>query len=351
MTTSGPRAAGLRLVEEEAAALVPEPLDQRRRRRGPAQRLQRERPERVDQRSRRGPGRRASRIRRASKPSRRLRWTSSGKPIRPLARRPQTGSNFGEASRPGLVGLDDPEQPVALEVAVARASQSTWARDPRLLGRVADGDPPGPGQQRRLDRLGLEGAARGDVVEGQPRPGDRPVPEDRVADEAVRALRGEQALQLGPRARRARSGARRSPRSRSPSTTARGSGRGSARCRRSGVAVALALEPVLAQDPLGDLDDARSRALRHAVRRISRSASAPRTRQQPGSASEPRPGFGPGDAADEALPRGFDHLGHRVDLGDLLAATAAAAPAARRRWWSGSAPSSPPASAAPPTGS
>ena len=55
------------------------------------------------------------------------------------------------------------------------------------------------------------------------------MPEDRVAEEAVGALRGEQALQLGPCARRRRSAARRSPRSRSPSTTARGSGRGSGR--------------------------------------------------------------------------------------------------------------------------
>src|SRR6202012_4406295 len=47
---SGAEATGLRFVDEEAALLVPEPLDQRRRRRGAAEALQRQRPERVDQR-------------------------------------------------------------------------------------------------------------------------------------------------------------------------------------------------------------------------------------------------------------------------------------------------------------
>src|SRR4029077_18218081 len=44
----GGEAARLRLVDEEAALPVPESLDQRRRRRGAAEALQGERPERVD---------------------------------------------------------------------------------------------------------------------------------------------------------------------------------------------------------------------------------------------------------------------------------------------------------------
>ena len=131
-----------------------------------------------------------------------------------------------------LVRLDDPEQPVAVEVAVARQPLDLGG-DPRLRRRVPDRDPPRPGQQRRLDRLGLKRAARGDVVERQAAEGDRPVPEDRVADEAVRRAAAASRLSSSAGRGRGRSGARRSPRSRSPSTTATGTGSGSAGCRRS----------------------------------------------------------------------------------------------------------------------
>ena len=65
-------------------------------------------------------------IRRASKPSRRLRSTSSGKPIRAFARRPQTGSNFGEASRPDSSGWTIQSSPSPSRSRLA-ASQSIWA--------------------------------------------------------------------------------------------------------------------------------------------------------------------------------------------------------------------------------
>jgi len=104
---------------------------------------------------------------------------------------------LGRGVEPRLVRLHDPQQPVAVEVAVARQPVHLGA-DPRLGGRVADGDPPGPGEKRRLDRLGLERVARGDVVEGIAGEADRAVPEDRVADEPVVPLRGQQRLELGP---------------------------------------------------------------------------------------------------------------------------------------------------------
>src|ERR1700693_3238375 len=51
---------------------------------------------------------------------------------------------------PGLVGLDDPDQPIAVEVSVLREPVIV-ADDPGDTRRVADRDVPGPGQRRRLD--------------------------------------------------------------------------------------------------------------------------------------------------------------------------------------------------------
>ena len=61
---------------------------------------------------------------------------------------------LGRGVEARLVGLDDPEQAVAVEVAVG-SSQRWWRGDPRLVGRIPDRDPPGPGEQRRLDRRGV----------------------------------------------------------------------------------------------------------------------------------------------------------------------------------------------------
>ena len=121
----------------------------------------------------------------------------------------------------------------------------------------------------------------------------------------------------------ARSDARRSPRSRSPNTTATGSDPGSARCsckrsRRGCPRPSSAAEP--ARPRRGRSRPRRGRCRRRfytLVRRISRSASDPRTTSSPARAHA-GPGVGPGDAADESLPGGFQHLGHRVDVGDLL---------------------------------
>ena len=68
----------------------------------------------------------ASRIRRASQPSRRLRATSSGKPSLACARQSPDRVELGRGVEPRLVGLDEPEQAVALEVAVV-AQPPWWA--------------------------------------------------------------------------------------------------------------------------------------------------------------------------------------------------------------------------------
>ncbi len=165
---------------------------------GPAEALQRQRPERVDQRlAEHRPARVADPPRVPAEPAVVLDQDREAEP----AVGPPSPDRFelGRGVEARLVGLDDPEQAVALEVAVGEQPVGLRA-DPRLLRRVADRETPGPGQQRRLDRLGLPRGAGGDVVEGAPHAGDRPVPEDRVADEAVGALGGEQALELGPRA-------------------------------------------------------------------------------------------------------------------------------------------------------
>ena len=157
---------------------------------------------------------------------------------------------LGRGVEPGLVGLHDPEQAVALEVAVGGQPVHLGA-DPRLRRRVADRDPPGPGQQRRLDRLGLQRAVAGRRCRRRGAAA-RPARARRSCGRRSRRGAGPPAGSPARPARgRGRSGARRSPRSRSPSTTARGSGRGSARCRSSAIPSALALLPVLAQDPLG----------------------------------------------------------------------------------------------------
>ena len=134
---------------------------------------------------------------------------------------------------PRLVRLDDPEQAVAVEVAVG-LEPAVVGGDPRLVGRVPDRDPPGPGEQRRLDRGGVRRLLGGDVVGPAPLPVDVAVPEDRVADEAVLASRRRAGCGARSRRGRGRSGARRSRGSRSPSTTATGSAPGSAASSRSG---------------------------------------------------------------------------------------------------------------------
>ena len=131
-----------------------------------------------------------------------------------------------------LVRLHDPDQPVAVQVAVV-LEPVVVASDPRLLRRVADGQAPRPRQQRRLDARGHRRVVVGDVVEEPARAPQRRVPEDRVTDEAVGVGGGEQRLELACGSARGQSAAARSPRSTSPSTTATGSGRGSARCSRN----------------------------------------------------------------------------------------------------------------------
>jgi len=94
-----------------------------------------------------------------------------------------------------LIGLDDPEQPVAIQISIV-LEPPVVGRDPRLCRRVADRDPPCPGEQRRLDRRRIARLARGDVVGPAPLPVDVAVPEDRVADEAVLGRAGQKAAEL-----------------------------------------------------------------------------------------------------------------------------------------------------------
>src|SRR5205807_7272555 len=65
------------------------------------------------------------------------------------------------------------------------------------LGRVPDRDPPRPGKYRWLDARGHRVVARQDVVGEAAKSGGGTSPEDRVADEAVLALGGQQRLELG----------------------------------------------------------------------------------------------------------------------------------------------------------
>src|SRR5579884_4319860 len=72
--------------------------------------------------------------------------------------------------------------------------------DPGLERRVADGNPPRPGQGGRLDARRHGRRAREDVVGEAPDVTGLAGPEDRVPDEAIRLLGGEQAPELELRA-------------------------------------------------------------------------------------------------------------------------------------------------------
>ncbi len=240
--------------------------------------------------------------------------------MRPFARQPQTGSNFGEASRPDSSGWTIQSSP----------SPSRSRLAPQPVDLRARSAAPRPGRRRRSARPRRAAAAGSSRSARAPRwrrcrrarRGQRDVaaPEDRVADEAVRPLRRQQALQLGPRPRRLEAAPDDRREAGVPVPLP-----GVAAGARLGVAEAgLA---AAARRPSSAAAPARSRrgpprrvadAFRHSVRRISRSASAPSTASRPGQRQQPRPGVGPGDAADEPLPRRFDHVGHRVDFGDLL---------------------------------
>ena len=74
-----------------------------------------------------------------------------GKPSRQCARRPQTGSNFGEASRPDSSGCTIHSSPSPSRSRCS-TSHSWWAAIRGSSAGVADRDPPRPGEQGRLDR-------------------------------------------------------------------------------------------------------------------------------------------------------------------------------------------------------
>ena len=144
-------------------------------------------------------GRPAARIRRASQPQA-PRAGDEHRKARASVRAPAPDRvELRRGVEPRLVRLDQPEQPVALEVAV-REEPLVVPGDARLRGRVADRDAPGPGQERRLDRRRHRRRAPVDVVVGAPLERDRVVPEDHVADEPVLARRAQQRLELRARA-------------------------------------------------------------------------------------------------------------------------------------------------------
>ncbi len=168
---------------------------------------------------------------------------------------------LGRGVEARLVRLEDPEQAVPVEVAICHQPIGLGG-DPRLGARVADGDLPGPGQQRRLDRPGLARAWRGDVVEGQAAQRDRAVPEDRVADEAVGLLGGEQGFQLNPRALRLEAPPDDRGEAGIPVPLPRIATRAGAGVRKRR-ALALPLEPVPPQHPLRNLSRRRDRKRRN----------------------------------------------------------------------------------------
>ena len=97
-----------------------------------------------------------------------------------------------------LVRLQDPQQPVALEVALG-ADRGVVSDDPRLERRIADRHRPRERERRRLDRRGHRVVAMDHVVKQRPRPADRMLPEDRVTDEPVGTSRCQQRLKLRAR--------------------------------------------------------------------------------------------------------------------------------------------------------
>src|SRR5215218_11113813 len=180
-----------------------------------------------------------------------------------------------------FVGLDEPQKAIALEVAV-RAQPFVMAGDPRLGGRVADRDPPRPGEERRLDRPRHLGGARGDVVIEEPLQRERPVPEDDVADEAVLPHRGEQGLELLARAPRLEAPPDDRREARVPVPLPRVP-RGAR--PRVGVADATSLSLGVRG---GEYPPAELRELRqYPVRSMPRSARAPRTPTSPARATRP----------------------------------------------------------------
>src|SRR5262245_48903131 len=181
-------------IEEQPTSLVPEPVDQGGRDRWLAPREPGEAPEDVCDHlaEKRTIGRE----------------DAAGIPVEPAIARDQKGKEEAGMSmaapdgvelRRGvearLVWLDDPEEAVAVEVPVL-LQPAVVRGDAPLLRRVAHGDAPGPGEQRRLDRRGVAGAPRGDVVGPAPLPVHRAVPEDRVAYEPVGPASIEQAAEL-----------------------------------------------------------------------------------------------------------------------------------------------------------
>ena len=245
----GAQAARLRLVEEQSQPLVPQPVDQRRCDRRFAHRQAREPPEHV--------GRHLAQHRPAGVPD------PPGVPAEPPVAGDQEGKPkprvrpppphlvvFGRRVEPRFVGLHDPQQPVAVEIAVGD-EPLVVAGDAGLGRRIADRDSPRPGQERRLDRPGHRVRARADVVVEAATERDRVIPEDHVTDEPVGPAGAKQRFELRPGAARVEAAPDDRREARVPVPLP-----GIARRARAGVGVAdappLALRPARAEYTLGE---------------------------------------------------------------------------------------------------
>src|SRR5437764_5157538 len=108
------------------------------------------------------------------------------------------GVELRRGVKPRLVGLHDPQEPVAVDRPLS-LDPFLVAKERRHARRVAYRDQPRPGEERRLEGRGHEVGPRAQVVEQRAHEADRLSPEDRVADEAVRRRGRQQRLELGPR--------------------------------------------------------------------------------------------------------------------------------------------------------
>lgn len=180
--------------KEHAAALVVEPGDERRRDRRLPQRQPRESVHDIrEDLAHNRIARRSNRL--DAEPPLAVtvdKLNKAGEPLRAVA---PDRVKLRRRVTPGLVGLQDPQKAVALQIAL-RADRGVVRDYPRLERRVTDSGPPGERERRRLDRRSHHVVAVDHVVVQSSRAFHRVLPEDRVADEPIRASRAQEGFQL-----------------------------------------------------------------------------------------------------------------------------------------------------------
>ena len=120
----------------------------------------------------------------------------AGQALRAIA---PDGVELRRGVQAGLVGLQQPQQAVALEVALA-PHPFVMGDNARLASGISNRRAPSPGQHGRLDRRRHQVGLVDDVVVEAAHAAHGAIPEDRVADEAVLARRAQQRAQLLARA-------------------------------------------------------------------------------------------------------------------------------------------------------